>query len=292
MSQTEIKKYLSTCLPKGKTVNGNGFLYYKGNHPVLLVAHMDTVHKEKCKLIKYSKGLLSSPQGIGGDDRCGIYMILQLLKKYDCSVLFTEDEEIGCIGARLFCQTDYINKLDVNYMIQLDRRGEKDAVYYSNGNEDFMDYIESFGFERDYGSYSDIAELMPASGIAGVNLSCGYYNEHTLLECVDWKQMMAQIKRIESLLASKTDKWEYEIETTKYVGFFDNNNKYKSFAYDNDVDLLSVMYSYPYICFNDLIFYDSKGGVMDYDGYEEDYYDNYDSEYDYDEYDREYSYDV
>ena len=78
---------------------------------------MDTVHKETVKdFYEYydeenERHIISSPQGIGGDDRCGIYMILEILKTHKCSVLFCEDEEAGGIGSEKFCKTEYITEL-------------------------------------------------------------------------------------------------------------------------------------------------------------------------------------
>ena len=68
-----------------------GFVYAQGSFPVLLVAHLDTVHDKTPSKIITNKGKISSPDGIGGDDRCGVYMILEIINKYNCSVLFCED---------------------------------------------------------------------------------------------------------------------------------------------------------------------------------------------------------
>ena len=48
MRQKELKHYLSGYLKKAgySVINKKGFLYAKGEVPVLLVAHLDTVHQE------------------------------------------------------------------------------------------------------------------------------------------------------------------------------------------------------------------------------------------------------
>lgn len=101
----------------------DGYIYAKGDIPIMLVAHMDTVHTKDVKEIYVSDyGNITSPQGIGGDDRCGIYMITQLLHKKPY-VLFTENEEIGCRGAKQFAK-DYndpntsLPKAEVKYIIE------------------------------------------------------------------------------------------------------------------------------------------------------------------------------
>jgi hypothetical protein len=115
----------------------------------------------------YSDGgdKISSPQGIGGDDRCGVYMIMQIVKDYNCSVLFTEDEEIGCIGANKFVKALRKKEIEiakVNYMIELDRKGANDAVFYECDNPEFERFIlQDDDWELKYGSYTDIVELEP-----------------------------------------------------------------------------------------------------------------------------------
>lgn len=243
MSQSKVKKYAEKELRENgyEPINEDGFLYAKGTYPVLLVAHMDTVHKQRIKTIVRRKGnVLSSPQGIGGDDRCGIYMILNIIQKYHCSVLFTEDEEIGCVGARKFCNTEYVNNLEVNYMIELDRRGSKDAVFYSNDNKEFQNWIcdKNIGFELNTGSYSDICDIMEASGIAGVNLSCGYYKEHTLEEYVKVDEMETNINRVFKLIARESKSWEYIPELNDWsrydYGYYDYGI-YEKIVRDEDI---------------------------------------------------------
>lgn len=209
MTQMEVKAYMKEYLTskKYKVIDEDGFLYAKGDVPVLLVAHMDTVHKKQCKEIKNENGKLSSPQGIGGDDRCGIFIIMNLVKDLNCSVLLCEDEEIGTIGARKFTKTEYINNLGVNYMIEFDRRGNNDAVFYSCDNKEFTDFVTDFtGFKNVQGSWSDISVLMPVAKIAGVNLSSGYYAAHTELEYVVYSEMMDTIDAAKVLILADCDK--------------------------------------------------------------------------------------
>jgi hypothetical protein len=182
----------------------DGFLYAKGEVPVLLVAHMDTVHKDTCKDVIIDGNKISSPQGIGGDDRCGIYIIRELVKTFRCSVLLCEDEERGCVGATKFAKTDYVKNLDVNFMIEFDRRGSNDAVFYTCGNQDFINHVLDYtGFKKAYGSFSDICSLMPASQLCAVNLSSGYYNPHTLTEYVVYEEMKETIDAAKALIKAE-----------------------------------------------------------------------------------------
>lgn len=105
LSQTDLKSHLADKLlehfPVENITSGDGYLYAEGTIPILLVAHLDTVHKELPRTILYDEEskIISSPEGIGGDDRSGVYILLEVLKEHNCSVLFCEDEEAGAVGA-------------------------------------------------------------------------------------------------------------------------------------------------------------------------------------------------
>ena len=192
-------------------INEDGFLFANGDIPICLLAHMDTVHKDLPKTFKYKDGKISSPQGLGGDDRCGIYMIMEIIKKHKCSVLFLEDEEIGGIGAGKFVKHIASEGLEFNYMIELDRRGSHDAVFYDCGNDDFEHFITSDGdWETAWGSYSDISTIAPELGCAAVNLSCGYYNAHTKDEYVVLAEMEENIEKVCKLIERTTEEDKYE----------------------------------------------------------------------------------
>ena len=186
------------------------YLLVQGEAPVLLVAHLDTVHKEPVRIICASEdgSILMSPQGIGGDDRCGVYV---LAKAYETSakkpwLLFTCDEETGGIGARAFAEEYAKGKLpkklgDLKCMVEIDRKGSRDAVYYDCANEDFEAYITGKGFQTAHGSFSDISILAPVLGVAAVNLSAGYYNPHTLHERINCKELEQIAEKVAEIVA-------------------------------------------------------------------------------------------
>ena len=220
LKQMELKKILERKLLDAgyiDVVSGDGYVYAKGTVPVLLTAHMDTVHKEPVKdFYEYydeekKQHIISSPQGIGGDDRCGVYMILELIKTHKCSVLFCEDEEIGGIGSEKFCKTELINELsELKYLIELDRNGKNDAVFYDCENDDFTDFIEdNTNYQWDIGSFSDISNLSPDCKVASVNLSCGYHNAHTTSEYVIIEEMLNTIETVRKLLDVECEQFEY-----------------------------------------------------------------------------------
>ena len=195
-----------------------GFLYAKGKGDegeILVTAHLDTVHDELCRKVhvnkKKGKTIITSPQGIGGDDRCGVYIILKLLEKgHRPSVLFCEQEEKGGIGSGFFCDTKYIEEVEkMRFAIELDRANAKDAVYYKDDNEDFKEMVKvTTGYIENWGSFSDISHICPEAGISGVNLSCGYYNAHKLNEYVVFEEMENTIEATAKLLQEK-GRYEY-----------------------------------------------------------------------------------
>lgn len=241
MSQKTLKKHMRKMLEEkyDEVIYADGFVFAKGTVPILLVAHMDTVHKELPRIIELNNGKISSPQGIGGDDRCGIYMISKIIEKHHCSVLFTEDEEIGGVGADKFVHHSCLNGLEFNYAIELDRRGKNDAVFYECDNPEFEDFITEDGdWKTDFGSYSDICDVAPALGCAAVNLSCGYYNAHTKNEYVVFSEMEANIKKVCKLIERTTenDKFEY-IEAKHRWGKYEMYGGWSSeyYGYSSDV---------------------------------------------------------
>ena len=223
---------------KGKIIFCRGnFILVKGDAPIMLVAHLDTVHKQAVKHIcKTADGnILMSPQGIGGDDRCGVYALAKVYEqsKVKPFLLFTCNEEIGGIGARQFCTAHQQGKLPVELdnlkcIVEIDRKGKKDAVYYDCANPDFEKYITSKGFQTDYGTFSDISVIAPELGTAAVNLSSGYYNAHTQHEYIKLNNLERTIEKVIEIVAdaSKEDFPKYDY--VEYVGkFYLNDDEFE-----------------------------------------------------------------
>lgn len=202
-----VNKLLPSFYEKENIISKDGFIRVIGKKDIMLLAHMDTVFSTPPTIFIHDKeqGLLTSPHGIGGDDRCGIYGILTLLLAgYRPHILFTEDEEIGGIGADKASKTEVIPD-SIKYLIQLDRRGEKDAVYYCCGNSKFHNFIEDYGFDHARGSFTDIDTLMPVWDICGVNLSIGYYNEHNKNEYINLNYMSETLKKVAKMIETLPD---------------------------------------------------------------------------------------
>lgn len=246
--QYELKDLLYAVL-KGygyDAAYADGYIYAKGNIPVMLCAHMDTVHDKSVSTIWMSDtGCVWSPQGIGGDDRCGIYAILMnITEKYKPYILFTENEEIGCIGAEQFADDVKGGKIDensieINCIIELDRKGSDDSVFYNCDNPEFEKYINSFGFKTSHGSCSDISYIAPALGIAAVNLSCGYYNQHTLNETINLDELYTTIDRVGKIIddtaVNGTKVFEY-IQAVTHMNDFDWF--YRNYKEQRDLEMI------------------------------------------------------
>lgn len=254
---TQTKLYKNLMARFGSTKNRNiwysdkNFLLVQGSSPVLLVAHLDTVHKEPVKDICMSEdgNIVMSPQGIGGDDRCGVMALCNTFnsvsEKEKPWLLFTCDEEIGCVGARKFASL-YTKKnrgklpdlSPIKLIIEVDRKGSHDAVFYDCDNKDFEKYIVSKGFKTEHGSYSDICDIAPAVGCAAVNLSSGYYNAHTQYEYINLKELKWTTDKIIEIVKEAHALPKYEwieaeyISTTSY-GSYGSYGSYSSCDYSD-----------------------------------------------------------
>lgn len=218
-----------------KVVRTKKFLYAIGEIPVALVAHCDTVFKKPPEDIFYDnyKNVMWSPDGLGADDRAGIWAIIKIIRAgLRPHIILTTDEEMGGIGASHFinaCPKPFAN---IKYLIQLDRRGANDCVFYDCYNEKFIDYVESFGFTENFGSFSDICIICPAWKIAGVNLSIGYQDEHSFSETLWIGYMNQTINKVIRMLkvAESAPTFEY-IEnpyTQEWYLKYMNQENYKS----------------------------------------------------------------
>ena len=224
-TQEKIKAVMSHYLKEKYTniIETQDYIVAIGDIPIALVAHMDTVFEAEIRARGEQNPLLYDKQknimhcvGYGGfDDKAGVFAIIQILQAgLRPHIILTTDEEKGCVGAgalaRIPCPFE-----DCRYLIELDRRGAQDCVFYDMDTTtcaDFVQYVEQFGFVENYGTFSDISEICPAWGVAVVNLSVGYYNEHTSREILYVDVLLATITKVKAMLKQS------DIPTTfKYV---------------------------------------------------------------------------
>jgi len=238
--QKVLHKFLKRHYKKKKIVNDPDFLLAEGDIPIALVAHMDTVFKQPATELFYDqrKNVMWSPTGMGADDRAGVFSIIKIIEAgFRPHIIFTTDEEIGCVGANELsyhpCPFE-----DLRFIIQLDRRGADDCVFYDCDNPEFEKYIEGFGFVTNFGSFTDICELCPRWGMAGVNLSIGYRSEHTTSEVLFVGQMLSTIEKVKKIL-SETNIPNFKYIPSKYSYYnylhhgWDNFYKDEDFMYND-----------------------------------------------------------
>lgn len=218
------------------------YLYAIGDIPVALIAHADTVFKIAPLIEDFyydpEKDVIWNAYGAGADDRAGVFAIMQIIRKYKLRphIIITTKEETGCIGASKLCQALPVFPDDLRFMIQLDRRGCDDAVFYDCDNKVFEEFITKFGFKTQIGTLSDISILAPGWKVAAVNLSIGYEDEHFENERlhVDW--MYATIYKVASIL-------QYVKENLKTVPVYEYIPKKYTYQYNNEKHFIDT---YPY----------------------------------------------
>lgn len=243
VDKDSLKNILATHLRKKgykKVIKRDDYIIAEGELPVCLIAHMDTVFDDD-PLKKYitiplkeqwlhdlEKDILWKAYGAGFDDRAGIYSILQLVEaNYRPHIIFTDLEEVGGAGAQQLV-IDYPKPpFSCDFLIELDRRGEEDAVFYDCENWHFQKFITSFDFEEGIGSFSDISFIGPVWDRAAVNLSVGYVDEHSDNERLYCKWCDATIEKVKIILDNLTHtQYAYKKKKHNPIYNFDFNKNF------------------------------------------------------------------
>lgn len=189
---------------------------------VLFSCHLDTVHRvegnvEVCvddfgivtgyhQKASAQSGLnkdLSSKRErcvLGADDAAGAYIMLRMIEEnYPGTYVFHNAEEIGCLGSKAIADNDYSVggydlQDDFTHAIAFDRKGTSDFIYKQldevmcsgECTADLITRLSSRGlnYRREIGLVTDTA--MYADYVQEcINLSVGYYDEHTAEERLD-----------------------------------------------------------------------------------------------------------
>lgn len=169
------------------------------------VAHTDTVHKVNKNLtviqeelngkvtLRGIDGVTKKPSGIGGDDKCGVYLALEMLDTLpNVKIALFVSEEIGCKGSQHADPEFFKN---VGYAIQYDSpEGDSMSLtlmgrYLFNQKSEFSDKVGGLITEAGiknwaYHPYTDVWQIMEKFNIACLNLAAGYYRYHTENEYV------------------------------------------------------------------------------------------------------------
>lgn len=195
-----------------KIIKTEDYIMAAGDTPVALVAHLDTVFiRQPCDIFyDREECVMWSPDGLGADDRAGVYAIFQILETgLKPHIVFTTNEEKGCLGAiEIIKEHETFPFGKLKYIVQLDRQGADDSVFYNCNNPEFEKYINSYGFRKHIGSFSDISVLAPQWQAAAVNLSVGYIYEHEEIEHLYTVALEMTIGKVTQML-QEIDKAEY-----------------------------------------------------------------------------------
>lgn len=200
------------------------FLYLEGKreNKVVLVAHADTYfdefyrnYGEDHEVVEVGGFFVGRKNkiervGLGADDRAGC-AILWALKDSGHSLLITDGEELGRIGSSWLMENnkDIAQRLQSHqFMVQFDRCNAQDFKCYEVGTEEFRKFIEDqTGYsEPNRSSYTDICTL--CTNICGVNLSVGYYYEHTDCEKIKPSEWLNTLQIARRMLEGELPRFE------------------------------------------------------------------------------------
>jgi tripeptide aminopeptidase len=172
-----------------------------GEYYPCVVSHIDTVHRSHIDLIENNRRLdivdkgngdliaynpLTNEQtGIGGDDKCGVFVCLSLFLEMDIlKGAFFVEEEIGMLGSK---EADPEFFKNVGYAIQFDAPSANWVTEVCSGvkifDSSFKDKIKTVLSEGGYTNFSndpftDVNQLSQKFEFNCLNLGCGYYEQH------------------------------------------------------------------------------------------------------------------
>lgn len=234
---------------KGCTIfKDNGNLYVtKGESDIYpcIVSHTDTVHNivDNFQIFE-SQGRMFSIDGdtmkrtgIGGDDKVGVFIALQILRELPvCKAAFFRDEEVGCVGSKVAKMSFFDN---VSMALQCDRKGYRDFVSNIFGCElyskDFREVIQEsllrYGRKETEGGLTDVLQLADNGlKVACANMSCGYYDPHSDNEYIVTHEVMLTLDFVIEMFNNFGDyKWSIDLND-RYKNHNFNRGGYHSFG--------------------------------------------------------------
>ncbi|MDR2790677.1 MAG: hypothetical protein LBB59_06860 [Campylobacteraceae bacterium] len=161
----------------------------KGAKPMLCV-HLDTINEHRDMFLsaedieeRGDKLSLSSDTAacLGGDDRCGLTIALNLIETKKYHFGFFLDEEIGRIGSQECDLSSAIER--ITCFIGLDRKnstlGKPEFASYNYDNDKLAEKLSVYWKNLESGSSTDCKILAEKYGLACYNLSVGYRYEHS-----------------------------------------------------------------------------------------------------------------
>lgn len=162
-------------------------------------------------------------EGLGADDKNGIWVALKCLQKYDkMKCAFFVGEEIGCVGSSNADMTFFD---DCRFVVQCDRRNGGDlitSIWDEMASKEFVDATRhaEFGYTPTHGAMTDVAELR-SRGLkaSAVNMSCGYYEPHTDQEFTVKDELWNCLHFVENIIENCTMTYDFEAPIREYRNF-------------------------------------------------------------------------
>jgi len=227
-----------------------------------IVAHMDQVQERHSKdFIAYEAEDIiigfspkhKEQQGLGADDKCGLWIGLNCLQKFDCLKLaFFVGEEVGCKGSGL---ADMAFFDDCRFVIEPDRKGSEDLITQIGWtplcSDDFLKDIgfKKFGYKEAEGMMTDI-EALKDKGLmlSCINLSCGYYRPHSNEEFVYKPALLNCLAFVEHIIKTCTQVYPH-IDNTSY---YERQNYYGDIYDDYYSEIYDLLTNDPSLSFGDI----------------------------------------
>jgi tripeptide aminopeptidase len=254
---TDSKKNLYLTKGSDKMTSGE---YYP-----CVVSHMDTVHGSHRELIETKTNLIiensemgtliakhpttKEQTGIGGDDKCGVYVCLEMFERFDVlKGAFFVEEEIGMLGSK---QADDKFFENVGYAIQFDAPSSNWISEVCSGvklfDEDFKKEIKGTLNECGYTKFSvdpftDVNQLASKYDFNCLNLGCGYYRQHTTSEYVVVEEVSDSIKAGYELITKLGMEKYVHKKMEKKTLVNESNYSYLSYNDSEDYDFESDEY--------------------------------------------------
>lgn len=176
-----------------------------------VISHTDTVHRidsinvveenlpnaqGQIKLALKAYNDQGNPTGIGGDDKCGVFACLTLLKQLPyLKAAFFVSEETGCHGSKnadpeFFKNVGYAIQFDApeNWMITEKCFGQilfdRDTEFFKTCDKVLTEGMVPADMQYMVHPYTDVYALRGKFNFSCINFSIGYYDYHTKNEYV------------------------------------------------------------------------------------------------------------
>jgi len=291
-SEAEIefnRTYLDTVPNMKQDGFGNRYIVVGKDPKVMFASHTDTVHRAsstKYQKICYDsnkKHVFSEESScLGADDTTGVWLCLELINAgVPGMYIFHRGEEIGCVGsAYISSKTPELVK-GIKVCLSLDRKGTQDIITHQMGERCASDKLglvlgeqlnksyKHFNYKLcDGGAFTDslsYADIIPEC----LNLSVGYYAQHTTNEYqdlrhmielrkalirVDWNKVVESVERDPSVKRSTTSYYGASMSYSELYNYIvQNPDVVVSILMDYDISELELM-EYEYILQGDLDF--------------------------------------